>query len=84
VQRSIDFYSATTADPSPSEIYLTGGSARLQSLSRALESRINVPVEIVDPFRQVQVSNQDEDYLRAFGPTAGVAVGLALRYAGDA
>jgi type IV pilus assembly protein PilM len=83
VQRSIDFYSATTADASPSEIYLSGGSARLQPLSRALETRISVPVHIVDPFRRVQVSSQDEAYLQTFGPTAGVAVGLALRFAGD-
>jgi type IV pilus assembly protein PilM len=83
VQRSIDFYSATSADPSPSEIYLIGGSARLQAISRALEARINVPVQTVDPFRRVQVNANDEEYLRTFGPAAGVAVGLALRYAGD-
>ncbi|MFC1610152.1 type IV pilus assembly protein PilM [Myxococcota bacterium] len=83
VQRSIDFYSATSADPAPSEIYLTGGSARLQSLSRALEARISVPVHIVDPFRRIQVNSQDDEYLRTFGPAAGVVVGLALRFAGD-
>jgi type IV pilus assembly protein PilM len=83
VQRSIDFYSATSADSAPSEIYLSGGSARLQVLSRAIETRIKVPVHVVDPFRHVQVNPQDEAYLRAFGPTAAVSVGLALRSGGD-
>ncbi|OGQ87422.1 MAG: pilus assembly protein PilM [Deltaproteobacteria bacterium RIFOXYA12_FULL_58_15] len=83
VQRSIDFYAATSADPTPSELYLTGGSARLQALARALEARINVPVHTVDPFRRIALNPQDEGYLRSFGPAAGVAVGLALRYAGD-
>ncbi len=83
VQRSIDFYAATSADPPPSQIYLSGGTARLHALAKALEARINVPVHVADPFRQVQASTQDQDYLRTFGPAAGVAVGLALRYAGD-
>jgi type IV pilus assembly protein PilM len=83
VQRSIDFYSATSADSAPSEIYLSGGSARLQVLSRSIEARIKVPVHVVDPFRRVQINPQDEAYLRAFGPTAAVSVGLALRSGGD-
>jgi type IV pilus assembly protein PilM len=83
VQRSIDFYAATSADPPPAQIYLVGGSARLQALSRSMETRIGVPVHVSDPFRKIQVSAQDADYLKAFGPAAGVAVGLALRYAGD-
>ena len=83
VQRSIDFYAATSADPPPSQIYLVGGSARLQALSRAMEARIGVPVHVSDPFRKIQVSSQDADYLKTFGPAAGVAVGLALRFAGD-
>ncbi|MBI5508413.1 MAG: type IV pilus assembly protein PilM [Deltaproteobacteria bacterium] len=83
VQRSIDFYSATSADPAPSQLYLVGGSARLLALSRSMEARIGVPVHVADPFRQIQVSPQDADYVKAFGPTAGVAVGLALRSEGD-
>lgn len=84
VQRSIDFYSATSADPAPSQLFLSGGTARLLSLVRSLEARIGVPVHVADPFRQIQVNPQDEDYLRSFGPAAAVAVGLALRYGGDA
>ncbi len=84
VQRSIDFYSATSADPAPSQVFLSGGTARLQALGRALEARIGVPVHVADPFRQIQVNPEDEEYLRTFGPAAAVAVGLALRYGGDA
>lgn len=84
VQRSIDFYSATSADAAPTEIYLSGGSARLQVLAHALKNRIGIPVHVVDPFRRITMDPQNAEYLRAFGPAAAVAVGLALRYPGDA
>lgn len=82
VQRSLDFASQNIDVP-PSEIYLTGGSARLQLLARSLESKTRLPVNIVDPFRQIQLSPQHEEFLRGFGPAAAVVVGLALRYMGD-
>ena len=84
VQRSIDFYSATSADPSPSHIYLTGGSARLLPLATALGQRLSVPVTVADPFRNIEVESQDRNYIDSVAPAAAVAVGLALRYPGDA
>ena len=83
VQRSIDFFSATSAAPSPSTVYLSGGTARLAPLVGAIESRIDVPVEVVDPFRNLDTSKHDTSYLRSLGPTAAVVIGLGLRYPGD-
>jgi len=83
VQRSVDFYSATSADPPPAQIYLTGGSARLTALSQAIERRIGVPVSVADPFRNIQVAEADREFVRGIGPAAAVAVGLALRFPGD-
>jgi type IV pilus assembly protein PilM len=83
IQRSIDFYSATSADPAPSKIYLTGGTARVQSLKAAIEGRVRVQVEIVNPFRRIDTGGQDPTYLGNIGPAASVAVGLALRFPGD-
>ncbi|MEM6731629.1 MAG: type IV pilus assembly protein PilM [Myxococcota bacterium] len=84
IQRSIDFYSATSADPSPSHIYLSGGTAQLSALKTALENRMGVPISVADPFRNIQVPPAERDYLASIAPTAGVAVGLALRHPGDA
>lgn len=84
IQRSIDFYSATSADPSPSHIFLSGGTAHLRALTTALENRMGVPISVADPFRNIQVSPGDRDYLSSIAPEAGVAVGLALRFPGDA
>ncbi len=83
VQRSVDFYSATSADPSPAKIYMSGGGARLQTLTRAIEARLGVPVLEINPFRQILVEEKDRSYVQSAGPAAAVAVGLALRYPGD-
>jgi type IV pilus assembly protein PilM len=84
IQRSIDFYVATSADPAPAAIYVSGGTARLAPLMRAIETRMGVQVLVADPFRQLQVADGDRDYVRSVGPAAAVAVGLALRSPGDA
>jgi type IV pilus assembly protein PilM len=84
IQRSIDFYVATSADPAPAAIYVSGGAARLTALTRAVEARMGVQVIVADPFRQVQIAEGDRAYAHSVGPAAAVAVGLALRYPGDA
>jgi type IV pilus assembly protein PilM len=86
VQRSLDFFVATSIKADITRIYLTGGSAQLPALIRALERRMEVPVELVNPFRNVAVDARrfDIDLLQRAAPVAGVAVGLALRRTGDA
>jgi len=85
IQRSLDFYVATTVNANVNRLYLTGGSAQLPALIRALERRIEVPVELVNPFRNISVDARkfDIDLLQRAAPVAGVCVGLALRRAGD-
>jgi len=41
-------------------------------------------VFVADPFAKVQVADSDRDYVRTVGPAAAVAVGLAVRFPGDA
>ncbi len=46
-----------------------------------MESELNIPIEIVDPFRGLRPADNlfDLDYLNHIGPSMAVAVGLALR-----
>ncbi|MBM4398551.1 MAG: type IV pilus assembly protein PilM [Deltaproteobacteria bacterium] len=85
VQRSLDFFVATSIKADIGRIFLTGGSAQLPALIRALERRMEVPVELVNPFRNIAVDARrfDIDLLQRAAPVAGVAVGLALRRFGD-
>lgn len=85
IQRSLDFYMATSADNNLARIYLSGGTAKIPSLYRTIEQKLGVPVEIINPFKNIEVDSNrfDLEYLRDVAPIAAVATGLAFRRAGD-
>jgi len=85
VQRSLDFFLATSLKGTISRVYLCGGSAQLPSLTKALERKMELPVEIVNPFKNIVVDSHrfDIELLQRWATAAGVAVGLALRRPGD-
>lgn len=85
VQRSLDFFSATATDDKIRHLYITGGIAQLPQIRLALENRLGIDVEILDPFRQIVVNEKqfETEYLKSIGPMFAVAVGLAMRRMGD-
>src|SRR5258707_3377289 len=58
IQRSLDFYASTAADPHFSRVFLSGGTAKIPALFKTIETRVGVPVEIMNPFKAIEV---DED-----------------------
>ena len=83
-QRSLDFFLATSADTNVSRICLSGGSAKVTALHRAIERRSRLKVEVVDSWRRIEVDPKfDQAYLGAHSPEALVGVGLALRAPND-
>ena len=85
VQRSIDFFSATSSDEKVQKVFITGGVSKVPAVKASLESRLGVGVHVVDPWRQISFSEKDFDpeYLQAMGPVYTVAAGLAMRRMGD-
>ena len=85
IQRSLDFYAGTAADANFSKVYLSGGTAKIPALFKTIEARVGVPVEIMNPFKQIEIDNRrfDPAFIMDVAPVAAVAVGLALRKAGD-
>jgi type IV pilus assembly protein PilM len=85
IQRSLDFYASTAADHHVAKVYLSGGTARVPALFKAVEQRVGVPVEILNPFKNVEIDNRkfDPAYIMEVAPMAAVAVGLALRRPAD-
>ncbi|HUK66164.1 MAG TPA: type IV pilus assembly protein PilM [Anaeromyxobacteraceae bacterium] len=85
IQRSLDFYAATAADNRIARVFLSGGTARIPALFKVLEQRAAVPVEIMNPFKSIEIDNRrfDPAMLTGAAASAAVAVGLALRHAGD-
>ncbi|HEY6247259.1 MAG TPA: type IV pilus assembly protein PilM [Pyrinomonadaceae bacterium] len=83
VKKTIDFYRATAAegDTTIQKILLAGGGSKLPGLAEFLSRRFEIPVEVFNPFRQIDVDNKkfDPDYMREIIPEMAVAVGLALR-----
>lgn len=85
IQRSLDFYAGTAADSSFSKVFLSGGSAKIPALFKTIEMRVGVPVEIMNPFKNIEIDNRrfDPATIMDIAPLAAVAVGLGLRRAGD-
>ncbi|MFN7133761.1 MAG: type IV pilus assembly protein PilM [Myxococcales bacterium] len=85
IQRSLDFYAATAADSHIAKVFLSGGTAKIPALFKTIEQRVGVPVEILNPFKNVEIDNRkfDPAYIMEVAPVAAVAVGLGLRRPGD-
>lgn len=83
IQKTFDFYRATAAADQIDRIVLSGGTSAVDGFAAALAERFAIPVERFDPFRQVVFDGAMTDAAIDLGATAGVAVGLALRKAGD-
>jgi type IV pilus assembly protein PilM len=81
IQRSLDFFLATTGEGEISRIYVTGGSSNLASLGQAIGRRSRVPVEVWAPTERILVEARevDRELLQARAAQLSVALGLALR-----
>ena len=83
IQKTFDFYRATTEDNETvvQKILISGGGSKLVGLAQELSERLELPVEVLDPFRNINVDPKkfDPDYLSEIVPEMAVAVGLAVR-----
>ena len=85
VQKTFDFFKATAASDRIDRIVLSGGASRVDGFVQALTDRFNTAVEMFDPFKQIafEPAKLGVEDPEGAAPTAAVAVGLALRRAGD-
>jgi type IV pilus assembly protein PilM len=83
IQKTFDFFRATTDDNETviQKILISGGGSKLAGLAAELSARLELPVEVLNPFRNIKVDNRkfDPDYLNEIVPEMAVAVGLAIR-----
>jgi type IV pilus assembly protein PilM len=84
VQKTFDFFKATSSAEHIDRIMLSGGASRTDGFRQMLQERFNAPVEDFDPFKAVgwdpkKLGGEAVD----LAPTAAVAVGLALRRVAD-
>ena len=83
IQKTFDFYRATTEDDdiAVEKLLISGGGSKLSGLREDLAEKLELPVEVLDPFKEVNVDTRkfDPDYLNEIMPEMAVAVGLAIR-----
>jgi len=77
LHRSVDFYLSQGPERSIGRIVLSGGTARMKNMAKALSAELKVPVSVMNPLAFVPSLPADlpPDML----PALGVAAGLALR-----
>ncbi len=80
ISRSLDFFSATSAESRIERCYLSGGSANVAGLANSFRERTGLEVEILNPLARMRPSSRFEpEFLDSLAPSLGVGVGLALR-----
>ncbi len=81
IQRSLDFFMATSGEAEISRIFVTGGTANVASLAQAVERRARVPTEVWSPVERLSVDAREVNpaLLQPKAAQLAVALGLALR-----
>jgi type IV pilus assembly protein PilM len=85
IQKTFDFFKATTSEDRIHKIFLSGGTSKVHGLRDLLADRFEAGVEIMNPFNNVTYNPRDfdPDFIGEIGPSAAIAVGLAVRKVGD-
>jgi type IV pilus assembly protein PilM len=84
VQKTFDFFKASSNFERITRVVVSGGASRAEAFLEMLAERFEAPVEVFDPFKKVSFDAKKFNVAAdTIGPTVAVAVGLALRRAGD-
>ncbi len=83
IQHALSFFGSGSTEEQVNTIYLSGGTAQLPGLAANMSQRLHIPVEVSDPFRRINVSGEDEEFVRQNASSFAVSAGLATRRPGD-
>ncbi|HSN04639.1 MAG TPA: type IV pilus assembly protein PilM [Nitrospira sp.] len=85
IARTVDYFKTAAPDVGLDRVLVCGGVARTKGLVQQLGDHMHTPVELANPFGEIDTTagSIDQDELAAMAPLASVAVGLALRFVGD-
>lgn len=85
LNRGIEFFTQTSSQSKIQKIFLTGGGSQVLGLKEYLGQVTQLPVEIFNPFNNVQIENKSAgpDYLHQISSLCGTGIGLGLRKVGD-
>jgi type IV pilus assembly protein PilM len=85
LQKTLDFFQATSGSDRVDGIVVSGGSSRVASLTEVLKDKFGLPVEVMNPFHSIATDDRAADpaWLSENSPSLAIAVGLAVRKVGE-
>lgn len=84
ITRSFGYFKAASGNEKIDKIVLSGGSSKIKNIDNFLQKRLELPVEIVNPFRKIAIPPEfDNDYIKDIAPIAAVSIGLGIRRLND-
>lgn len=81
IKKAIDLYHSNHSDQPLNRLILSGGGAKVSGLVDFLAKETEIPVELFNPFLQIESNPKkvDSDYLLSIGPEMAIVTGIALR-----
>lgn len=68
-----------SSEPYVDRVVLSGGGALLEGLPARLSAALDLPVEVIDPFRHVEAAGCEPHLAESLSPLAAIGAGLAYR-----
>jgi len=81
IEKTIDFFRTTTESHQVNSLYLCGAACQTHGLQEHLAGDLKLPVNILDPFRKIKLSDRmkSQSGWEKLGPEYAVSTGLAMR-----
>jgi len=81
ILKSINFYNSTFEGKEVNKIVLSGGTALMDGLAEHIETSLNIPTSVMNPFNGIEINQKtvDVDLIESSAPVFAAAFGLALR-----
>lgn len=81
IQRVFDYYANINAEDKIQKIFITGGTTRSHTFVTTLKSLMQLPVEKMNPFKELVVppNVMDHEQMESNAHIAAISLGLALR-----
>ncbi len=81
IEKTLEYFKTTTYSKDIESLYICGGASKTEGLQEYLSETLQFPVEILDPFRKIEVNGAGDllDDAEHSGADFAVAVGLAMR-----
>ncbi|MBS1963937.1 MAG: type IV pilus assembly protein PilM [Bdellovibrionales bacterium] len=81
IRRALDFYNASSSGAPVSYVLVTGGSSQIPELSKGIEERVGLPVQILNPFARIGYDEKvfTPELIASIAPVVAVPMGYALR-----